>query len=107
DALPIWRGIALRPEGAKKVHAKENRVELNDGSFVDYDYLIIATGPDLAFDEVPGLGPAGYTQSICNIDHAVATRARFEELVRNPGPVIVGAVQGASCYGPAYEFAFI
>ncbi|TGS55517.1 NAD(P)/FAD-dependent oxidoreductase, partial [Mesorhizobium sp. M3A.F.Ca.ET.201.01.1.1] len=40
-------------------------------------------------------------------DHAVATRARFEELVRNPGPVIVGAVQGASCYGPAYEFAFI
>ncbi|TIT89054.1 MAG: NAD(P)/FAD-dependent oxidoreductase, partial [Mesorhizobium sp.] len=48
------RGIALRPEGAKKVHAKENRVELNDGSFVDYDYLIIATGPDLAFDEVPG-----------------------------------------------------
>ncbi|MDG4880445.1 FAD/NAD(P)-binding oxidoreductase [Mesorhizobium sp. WSM4884] len=101
------RGIALRPEGAKKVHAKENRVELNDGSFVDYDYLIIATGPDLAFDEVPGLGPAGHTQSICQIDHAVAARARFDELVRKPGPIVVGAVQGASCYGPAYEFAFI
>jgi sulfide:quinone oxidoreductase len=27
--------------------------------------------------------------------------------VANPGPVIVGAVQGASCFGPAYEFAFI
>ncbi|MEO5757516.1 MAG: NAD(P)/FAD-dependent oxidoreductase, partial [Mesorhizobium sp.] len=80
---------------------------LNDGTFVDYDYLIIATGPDLAFDEVPGLGPAGYTQSICHIDHATATKAKVDELVRNPGPVIVGAVQGASCYGPAYEFAFI
>ncbi len=101
------RGIALRPEGARKVHPKESRIELNDGSFIDYDYLIIATGPDLAFDEVPGLGPAGHTQSICHIDHAVAAREEFDALVRNPGPVIVGAVQGASCYGPAYEFAFI
>ena len=25
----------------------------------------------------------------------------------NPGPVVIGAVQGASCYGPAYEFLFI
>ena len=24
-----------------------------------------------------------------------------------PGPVVIGAVQGASCFGPAYEFAFI
>jgi sulfide:quinone oxidoreductase len=101
------RNIALKPEGAKKVYPKENRIELNDGTFVDYDYLIIATGPDLAFDEVPGLGPAGYTQSICHIDHATATKAKVDELVRMPGPVIIGAVQGASCYGPAYEFAFI
>ncbi|KRB28428.1 pyridine nucleotide-disulfide oxidoreductase [Mesorhizobium sp. Root695] len=101
------RNIALKPEGAKKVYPKENRIELNDGTFVDYDYLIIATGPDLAFDEVPGLGPAGYTQSICHIDHATATKAKVDELVSMPGPVIIGAVQGASCYGPAYEFAFI
>ena len=26
---------------------------------------------------------------------------------KNPGPIVVGAVQGASCYGPAYEFCFI
>src|SRR5699024_1405527 len=24
-----------------------------------------------------------------------------------PGPVVIGAVQGASCFGPAYEFALI
>lgn len=101
------RNIALKTEGARKVHPKENRIELNDGTFVAYDYLIIATGPDLAFDEVPGLGPAGYTQSICHIDHAIATKAKVDELVSKPGPVIIGAVQGASCYGPAYEFAFI
>jgi sulfide:quinone oxidoreductase len=31
----------------------------------------------------------------------------FEQLVKNPGPVIIGAAQGASCFGPAYEFLFI
>ncbi|TAN10912.1 MAG: NAD(P)/FAD-dependent oxidoreductase [Rhizobiaceae bacterium] len=100
-------GITLRPEGARKVIPAENRIEINDGSFVDYDYLIIATGPDLAFDEIPGLGPERYTQSICQIDHATRTKTAFGKLVETPGPVIVGAVQGASCYGPAYEFAFI
>lgn len=101
------RDIALRPEGARRVLPKENRIELNDGSVLDYDYLIIATGPDLAFDEIPGLGPSGHTQSICHVDHALSTRAQFDALVKYPGPIVVGAVQGASCYGPAYEFAFI
>ena len=31
----------------------------------------------------------------------------FRRLVAKPGPVIIGAVQGASCFGPAYEFLFI
>jgi sulfide:quinone oxidoreductase len=101
------RGIGLRPEGARRVRPEENRIELNDGSFLDYDYLIVATGPDLAFDEVEGLGPNGNTQSICHIDHAEKARAAFDGLVNKPGPVVVGAVQGASCFGPAYEFAFI
>jgi sulfide:quinone oxidoreductase len=101
------RGIEFRPKGARHVHPKESRIELNDGSFLDYDYLIIATGPDLAFDEVPGLGPDAHTQSICQIDHAEQTRAAFDALTKAPGPVVVGAAQGASCFGPAYEFAFI
>ena len=107
SAVLAKRGIGLRPEGARRVHPKENRIELNDGSFLDYDYLVIATGPDLAFDEIPGLGPDGFTQSICHIDHAVAAKTQFDALLKKPGPIVVGAVQGASCYGPAYEFAFI
>jgi sulfide:quinone oxidoreductase len=109
DLVPVLKahGIALRPEGARRVHPGENRLELNDGSSLDYDYLIIATGPDLAFDEVPGLGPEAHTQSICHVDHALRAKAAFDALVKAPGPIVVGAVQGASCYGPAYEFAFI
>jgi sulfide:quinone oxidoreductase len=101
------KGIDLRPEGAARVHPAENRIVLNDGSDLEYDYLIIATGPDLAFDEIAGLGPSANTQSICQIDHAIQARNGFDALVENPGPVVIGAVQGASCYGPAYEFAFI
>ncbi|GHC60941.1 NAD(P)/FAD-dependent oxidoreductase [Neogemmobacter tilapiae] len=101
------KGITLRPEGAARVHPAENRVELITGENLPYDYLIIATGPDLAFDEIPGLGPDGHTQSVCHIDHALVAEKAFHALVKNPGPVIIGAVQGASCFGPAYEFLFI
>ena len=31
----------------------------------------------------------------------------WDAFVKDPGPIVVGAVQGASCFGPAYEFAFI
>jgi len=101
------RDIRFKPQGAARVHPGENRVELEDGTSVAYDYLVIATGPELAFDEVPGLGPNAHTQSICHIDHAVKAKEAFERFAAAPGPIVVGAVQGASCFGPAYEFLFI
>lgn len=109
DLAPVFakRKIAFHPQGAKRLHATEKRVELNDGQSISYDYLAIATGPELAFDEIPGFGPEHFTQSVCQIDHALAARPAFDNLVANPGPVVIGAVQGASCFGPAYEFAFI
>ncbi len=100
-------GIAFLSTGARRVHPERNQVELGDGSMMAYDILAIATGPKLAFDEIEGLGPQGHTQSICHIDHALAAGRAWETFVAKPGPIVVGAVQGASCYGPAYEFAFI
>ncbi|MET3601603.1 NAD(P)/FAD-dependent oxidoreductase [Martelella mangrovi] len=110
DLAPVFakRNITLRPEGAERLHPAENRIELTDGSSVDYDYLVIATGPELAFDEIEGFGPeTGFSQSICETGHAAEAKSAFDALIENPGPVVVGAVQGASCFGPAYEFAFI
>lgn len=101
------RDIDLKSQGATRVHPDRNQVELTDGGLIDYDYLVIATGPDLAFDEIPGFGPEGHTQSVCHIDHALKAEEAYRKLAENPGPVVVGAVQGASCFGPAYEFAFI
>ncbi len=109
DLAPVMahKGIEFKAVAAEKLHPDENRIALVDGTSVTYDYLVIATGPELAFDEIEGLGPEGHTQSVCHIDHALTAKSAFDKLVANPGPVIIGAVQGASCFGPAYEFAFI
>src|SRR3546814_4507382 len=59
-------------------------------------------------DEVPGLGPeTGFTQSVCTTRHASAAYDAYLAFLENPGPVIVGAAAGASCFGPAYEFVMI
>ena len=65
--------IAFEGAGAERIVPGSNRVLLRDGRHVDYDFLVIATGPRLAFDEVAGLGPdAGFTQSICTTPHATS-----------------------------------
>ncbi|MCF8708958.1 NAD(P)/FAD-dependent oxidoreductase [Rhizorhapis sp. SPR117] len=101
------RGIGFTAIGAAHVHPSQSRLELRDGTSLAYDYLVIATGPDLAFDEIEGLGPDGHTVSICQTSHAQAAYKQFEALAADPKPVVIGAVQGASCFGPAYEFAMI
>lgn len=101
------RKIGFVHSAAEKVLPDENRIRLANGDHLDYDYLVVATGPELAFDEIEGLGPQGHTQSICHVGHADTAFTNWEEFCRNPGHIVVGAVQGASCFGPAYEFALI
>jgi sulfide:quinone oxidoreductase len=102
------KGVKFIAQSVTRIAADEDAVELADGSRVDYDYLVITTGPKLAFDEVPGLDrETALSQSICTLDHAVKAHAEYERFLADPGPIVVGAVQGASCFGPAYEFALI
>ncbi|MBP6117900.1 MAG: FAD-dependent oxidoreductase [Giesbergeria sp.] len=101
------KGIAFIGQRVDRIDAAGNQLTLGNGEQVDYDYLIITTGPKLAFDEIPGAGPGGFTHSICTIDHAEKTWADYQEFIKDPGPAIIGAMPAASCFGPAYEFAFI
>lgn len=101
------KDIGFTGVGARRLEPKDNRIILNDGSTLAYDFLVIATGPDLAFDEIEGFGPQGFTQSVCHVDHAEQAFRAFDALAQDPGPAVIGAVQGASCFGPAYEFAMI
>ncbi len=101
------KGIAFNGSGAVEIDAPGSQLTLGDGSVLAYDYLVITTGPRLAFDEIPGLGPHGFTESVCTTPHATEAWAHYQEFLKDPGPIVIGAAQGASCFGPAYEFAAI
>ena len=110
ELAPVMKkkGINFIQKTAIKVDAANNKIDLDDGTSEAYDYLIIATGPRLAFDEVPGLGPhGGHTSSVCHVDHAAMAAQDWDKFMQEPGPIVVGAVQGASCFGPAYEYLMI
>lgn len=100
------KGIALISSSADKIDAKTSRIHLANGATVDYDYLVITTGPRLAFELIEGSGPnGGHSQSVCTVDHACMAYDAYEKFLNDPGHVVVGAFQGASCFGPAYEYA--
>ncbi|MDY6942558.1 MAG: FAD/NAD(P)-binding oxidoreductase [Pseudomonadota bacterium] len=102
------KGIQFIGQAVTQIEPESRQLTLEGGESVSYDYLVITTGPKLAFDEVPGLGPMeGFTHSICTTDHAERAYAAYQAFLKDPGPVVIGAVQGASCFGPAYEFAMI
>lgn len=115
--LPIAPYLARKKidfiaKAVTQVDAPANKLVFLDGETLNYDYLVIATGPKLAFDEIPGAGPSssgggGFSHSICHVDHAQEFFADYQEFLKNPGPLVIGAMPGASCFGPAYEFAFI
>jgi sulfide:quinone oxidoreductase len=101
------KNITFSAAGVVEILAEQNQVRLGDDAVLDYDYLIVATGPKLAFGEINGLGPNGYTQSICTLDHAEQAHDAWQQFMTKPGPIVIGAVQGASCFGPAYEYALM
>ncbi|MEO7208011.1 MAG: FAD/NAD(P)-binding oxidoreductase [Steroidobacteraceae bacterium] len=101
------KGIQWIVSTVDHIDADQSALKLADGQELHYDYLVIATGPRLAFEEVPGLGPDGFTQSVCSQDHSAHAWTKYQEFLKNPGPIIVGAAPGASCFGPAYETAMI
>jgi len=76
------------------------------GGSYGYDYLVVATGFRNKFDVVPGLGPGGFAQTITTLVDAERAGEAWRKFLDDPGPVVIGATQGASCFGAAYEFLF-
>ncbi|MCW8891450.1 MAG: FAD-dependent oxidoreductase [Sedimenticola sp.] len=102
------KGIGFIAKRCEKIDAEGNTIELEGGEVISYDYLVIATGPKLFFEEVEGAGPnGGHSHSICTVDHALTAYDAYQKLLDDPGHVVIGAMPFASCFGPAYEFAFI
>jgi sulfide:quinone oxidoreductase len=79
---------------------------------IDYDYLINATGPRLNFAATPGLGPDGFTRSVCTSGHAVDAAAALGDTIDRMKQgrhqvIVVGMGHGTcTCEGAAFEYAF-
>lgn len=99
------QGIRFVNEAATGIDLDGRTVTTSGGETLAYDRLFLGTGPRLAFEKIPGLGPHdGYTQSVCNLDHALIARDAWDRFLEHPGPVVVGTAQGGSCFGASYEF---
>lgn len=99
------KGIAYRPSTVRQVRA-DAHVIVTDDAELSYDRLIIATGgrPDSA--AIPGL--AGEFRSahwIVGEESAIDVREALRRVVADPGPLVIGAAQGATYFSGVYELA--
>ena len=102
----------LETHGVDFVHAEATAIDpvaktvTAGGRELSYDYLVVATGYRNDFDAVPGLGPGGNASTITTMAGALEAGESWQRLLREPGDVVIGATQGAGCFGAAYEFLF-
>ena len=98
-------GIDFVPAEATAIDLAAQKVTATTGVY-DYDYLVIATGYRNNFGAVPGLGPGGNAHTITTLDDAIHAGEGWRRFLDEPGDIVVGASQGASCFGAAYEYLF-
>jgi len=110
---PIEKFIPERAEllqkGILKVDHDNNRVYLEDGQAIDYDVLIIATGTDIAPDEVDGMLGKHWHDSVFDfytLDGAVKLHQKLESW--EGGHLVVHITEmPIKCPVAPLEFAFL
>ena len=98
-------GVNFVNTAASSINADANSVTAG-GSEYSYDYLVVATGYKNHYGVVEGLGPNGNASTITSLEDAVHAGEAWSKYLADPGDVVIGATQGASCFGAAYEFLF-
>jgi sulfide:quinone oxidoreductase len=113
DYIP---GRLMRVDAKKKeIHVLQSGE--TEEMTMPYDYLVGATGPRLDWDGLVdpqhdlhnGDDEVMMVVSVCTTPHAEVGLDAYNTLVKKKGGggIIVGALQGASCFGPAYEYAML
>ena len=125
---PVYarQGIGFKQAKAVALHPRGDRDDPRGGVDIEYtspeksgtterlryDYLINATGPRLRFEATEGMGPGGFTESVCTADHAVEANHRLREVIEvlktgTPQTLVVGMGHGTcTCEGAAFEYVF-
>ena len=99
------RGIQFVCSPLKGISPEKSEIALANGQTLSYDFLLIATGVEGNFEELPGL--AANTHSVLNLEQAKNAFTAYKEFVKKPGPIVIGAMPGSSILGPVYEYAFL
>lgn len=101
------KGINFIQDSALQVNPEKNEVITEKNGSVTYDYLVVSTGVQMDFSVVENLHPEkGFVENIVIPKYGERALKKFNDLANDPGPVVVGATQGASCMGAAYEYLF-
>lgn len=112
------RAVSIRPLGDRDDSRGAVDIEFTSpeasgtSERLRYDYLINATGPRLRFEATEGMGPEGFTESVCTADHAVEANHKLREVIEvlktgTPQTLVVGMGHGTcTCEGAAFEYVF-
>lgn len=97
------KGIEYCRSHVLEVRADEHVVRTGEGEF-EYDRLIIATGGRPDPNAIPGLaGEFRTAHWIVGEESALEAGMTLRRLFSDPGPVVIGAAQGATYFTGAYE----
>jgi sulfide:quinone oxidoreductase len=109
--------VSIHPEGDAETPKSYVTVKHVAGSVKDqeekleYDFLINATGPKLNFAATEGLGPEGFTQSVCTFQHAAHAwenlKISLDKMAKGEKQtLLIGTGHPmATCQGAAFEYS--
>lgn len=97
-------GVEFVQKAAAAIHPERNQVTDVSGGVHEYDYLVIATGTVNDWGRVEGARENAST--IVTLPDAEEAGRRWRAFLDDPGDIVIGATQGASCFGAAYEYLF-
>ena len=112
------KAVAIRPKGDRNDSRGAVDIEFTSpeqagtSERLRYDYLINATGPRLRFEATEGMGPSGFTESVCTADHAVEANHKLRAVIDvlktgTPQTLVIGMGHGTcTCEGAAFEYVF-
>ncbi|MBV9281096.1 MAG: FAD-dependent oxidoreductase [Chloroflexi bacterium] len=99
------RGIDFLRAHVRQVDVANRRVATEDEE-LSYDRLLIATGGRPDTSAVPGLaGEFRAASWVVGEDSALEARDVLRSLFADPGPLVIGAAEGAGYLSAAYEIA--
>lgn len=106
DAALAAKDIDYLHGYVRDVRVDDHVVRTDEGE-LPYDRLIIATGGQPDTSTIPGLaGEFRLASWVVGEDSAMEARNTIRHLFEHPGPIVIGAAQGASYISGAYELAF-